>query len=381
MRNRILAGALASACLALAGGGALAKELPSTLAWTAYDVGSAGYNQAVAMGAAFKNKMGITLRVLPGKNDVSRLVPLRDGKVDYSAFGIGAYQALEAAFVFGQKDWGPQPIRLLAMSNSGSCSTLMMAGDLGMTSYRDLKGKRLPHIKGSPAINNLTYAYLRFADLDWKDVQVVEFGGYGASMDAVVANQVDGAITNTASGFATKIAASPRGFTYLSVPHDDAAGWKRLQEAAPWFYPKICTEAPSLAAPFEAADYPYPILIGYAAQDEEMTYHLTKAVFALYPEYKDAAPGASGWGLDRQVLEWVVPWHPGAIRYLKEAGKWTAEHEANNEKLLAREKVVRDAWAAYAPTGGEGEAFEKGWMKARAAALEKAGYNPVWREW
>src|SRR3546814_6003682 len=87
-------------------------ELPKTMAWTAYDVGSAGYNQAVAIGAALKNEQGITLRVLPGKNDVSRLVPLRDRKVDFSAFGIGGYQALEGAFVFGKKEGGPQALRL-----------------------------------------------------------------------------------------------------------------------------------------------------------------------------------------------------------------------------------------------------------------------------
>src|SRR3546814_1907673 len=104
------------------------------MAWTAYDVGSAGYNQAVAIGAALKNEQGITLRVLPGKNDVSRLVPLRDRKVDFSAFGIGGYQALEGAFVFGQKEWGPQALRLLSMSNSGSCNTLMMAGDIDVES-------------------------------------------------------------------------------------------------------------------------------------------------------------------------------------------------------------------------------------------------------
>ncbi len=376
--SRIAAAALA---LALTSGAATAKDLPKTLAWTAYDVGSAGYSQAVAIGAAFKNKLGLTLRVLPGKNDVSRLVPLRDGKVDYSAFGIGAYQALEAAFVFGQKEWGPQQIRMLAMSNSGACNTLIVAGDLGMKSYADLKGKRIGQVKGSPAINNLTYAYLRFANLEWKDVQIVEFGGYGASMDAVVTDQVDGAITNTASGFATKIAAGPRGFAYLPTAHSDKEGWARLTKAAPWFYPKMCSEAPSLAAPFEAADYPYPILIAYAGQDEEMTYQLTKAMFELYPEYKDAAPGTSGWGLERQVIDWVVPWHTGAIRYLKEHGKWGAQQEAHNQTLLAREKVVRDAWTAYAPTGGEGEAFEKGWMAHRAAALEKAGLNPVWQNW
>jgi len=373
-----LAAGIAGLALAAPAG---AAELPKTLAWTAYDVGSAGYNQSVAVGAALKNKMNVTLRVLPGKNDVSRLVPLRDKKVDFSAFGIGGYQALEGSFVFGQKEWGPQAIRLLSMSNSGSCNTLMMAGDVEMKSYADLKGKRVAQIKGSPAINNLTYAYLRFGGLNWSDVKIVEFGGYGASMDAVLENTTDGAITNTASGFATKIAAGPRGSQYVPAPHSDAAAWARMKEVAPWFYPKMCSEAPGLKAPFEAADYPYPILITYDWQDADKTYAMTKAMFDLYPDYKDSAPGASGWGLEQQVMEWVIPYHEGAIRYYKEVGKWSAELQKHSETLLARDKIINDAWASYLPTGGEGEAFDKGWMKTRYEALKQAGLNPIWQEW
>ena len=63
--------------------------MPETLTWTAYDVGSGGYNQAVAIGNALKNKLQVNLRVLPGKNDVSRNIPLRDGKVPFSANGVG----------------------------------------------------------------------------------------------------------------------------------------------------------------------------------------------------------------------------------------------------------------------------------------------------
>src|SRR5690606_9801137 len=66
----------AALVLGIAAGPALSAELPKSIAWTAYDVGSAGYSQAVSIGSALKNKSGVTLRVLPGKNDVSRLAPL-----------------------------------------------------------------------------------------------------------------------------------------------------------------------------------------------------------------------------------------------------------------------------------------------------------------
>src|SRR3546814_4481558 len=111
MRGLTLTALAAIAALSVSGAD-LAQKLPDQLTWTAYDVGSGGYNQAVAIGNALKNKMGVTLRVLPGKNDVSRTVPLREGKVPFSANGVGGtYMAQEGMYEFGGKDWGPQPVR------------------------------------------------------------------------------------------------------------------------------------------------------------------------------------------------------------------------------------------------------------------------------
>ena len=339
----ILQAALAAAGLLLTAASASAEELPKNLAWTAYDVGSSGYAQAVGIGAALKNERGITLRVLPGKNDVSRLVPLRDGKVHFAAFGIGAIQAIEGTDTFGGRDWGPQEVELLAMSNPDSCSHLLIAGDIGVKSVADLRGKRIAWVKGAPGLNHNAYSILQFAGLGWDDVQKVEFGGYGGSFDGLVEGRVDAVFTVSTSGGAVKAFSGPRGAVWVPLPHDDAAGWQRMMQASPFYYKQICREGAGVDKPFEAAAYPYPILIAYRTQDADMVHAMTKTMFDLYPAYKDAAPGASGWSLDRQVLTWSMPYHEGAIRYYKEAGKWTEAHEANNAKLLAREKV---AWGA-----------------------------------
>jgi TRAP transporter TAXI family solute receptor len=361
---------------------ALAAGLPKTLAWSAYDVGSTGYSQAVAIGAALKNERGVTLRVLPGKNDMSRLVPLKQEKVQFSAFGVGGYQAQEGVFEFGVADWGPQKLRLLAMSNGDFCNAVIVAGDIGVKTYADLKGKRVAFVRGAPALNHNVYAFLRFGGLEWSDVKQVVFGGYGASMDAIVADQVDAGNTNTTAGFATKIMSSPRGGYYPPMPHADKEAWQRMRDVAPYFYPSICSEGVGITQPFEGANYPYPILIAYDTQDPELSYEMTKAVFELYPVYKDSAPGANGWALDKQVFDWVVPFHAGAVRYLKEAGKWTPELQAHNDKLVERQQVLAKAWGGYKGSApSDEEAFAKGWQKARAEALTAAGMKPVWTEW
>jgi hypothetical protein len=96
--------------------------------------------------------------------------------------------------------------------------------------------------------------------------------------------------------------------------------------------------------------------------------------------YKDSAPGASGWALEKQKFDWVVPYHAGAIRYLKEVKAWTDEAQKHNDKLLERQKVLKAAWEQMGKekTADE-QAFSKRWLEVRAAALEKAGMEVVWR--
>jgi TRAP transporter TAXI family solute receptor len=144
---------LAAAIVAVAAAPAVAQsiKLPETLTWTAYDVGSGGYNQAVAIGNALKNKLGVNLRVLPGKNDISRNIPLRDGKVPFSANGIGgSYLAQEGVYEFGARTWGPQAVRSLILNNSDALLTIVTAKDANILTAADLKGKRVAWVSVRP---------------------------------------------------------------------------------------------------------------------------------------------------------------------------------------------------------------------------------------
>lgn len=368
---------------ALLAGAAAAAELPRQVAWTAYDVGSAGYNQAVAIGGALKNGLNVDLRVLPGRNDIARQVPLRDGRVQFSATGVGAsYLAQEGVQEFGAAEWGPQPVRVLLSANADSNLTVGVAGDLGIETLADLRGKRVAWVVGSPSLNENVTALLAFAGLTWDDVERVEFPGFGASWEGIVNDQNDAAFATTTSGQAYQLEASPRGLFWPPLPHDDAEGWARLTAKAPFFVPNVATAGAGLSEDnvHEGAAYPYPVLIAYEEQEADLVYAMTKAMVELFPEYDGAAPGINGWALDRQQFEWVVPYHEGAIRYFEEIGVWNADLQAHNDSLVERQRVLAAAWeemTADAPT--DEEAFAAAWMAKRAEALEAAGFDPVYR--
>ena len=381
------------ASIAIAGavtlfGAPLAAEdlkFPSTVVWTAYDVGGSGYSQVVAIGSVLKNKYKVNVRILPGKNDVARLSPLRDDKASFSATGSDSIYAQEGVFVFGNKQWGPQPIRILSLNVADGCAVAFTtAADSGAKTMQDLKGKPVAVVTSSPALTKATEAMLAHANMTLKDVKVVPVSRVPQAIDVLI----DGtAISTQNASFSThnkRLEASPRGVSYLPQPHADEAGWKRLKAIVLWYFKHKCMAGPGVPKEgYEGVGTGYPILVGMSRVNNDLAYNTTKAMYVHYDDYKGAAPGGNGWALDRQQLEtYFLPFHEGAIKYYKEIGKWNAKAQANQDANLARQKVLQDAWKAFVGNApSDAKQFKDGWAKARGAALTAAKMDVVFPSW
>jgi TRAP transporter TAXI family solute receptor len=365
----------------MAAGTAQDAKLPSTLSFTAYDTGSSGFNIAVAVGKMLKDKHGSDVRVLPAGNDVARLAPVRAGRAQASAMGIGVYFAQEGVFEFAVKEWGPQPLRLILSSTDCNAVSLGVTKDVGVKEVKDLKGKRLGVVVGSPALNQNAFGVLAYGGLTRNDVKLVEFSSYGAMWKGLLNNEADAAIASTISGQAKEVETSPRGLFFVPTPAADTAAWQRVRKLAPYYGPHTATCGVGLSpqAPSELPSYAYPIFMAYAAQPADVVYGIARAMIVDYDAYKDNAPGAAGLEVKRQNFAWVLPYHEGAVRALKEAGVWKAEHEAHNQALLKRQATLGTAWDAFLKSNppDDKDAFTKGWMAARKAALTGAGMDPV----
>ncbi len=354
-------------------------RLPPTLTLTAYETGSNAFNQSVAVGQMLKARFGTDLRVLPAGNDVARLGPLRGGRAQLSAMGIGTYFAQEGVLEFATREWGPQPLQLLLSATTCSGQALGVARDAGVKEVKDLKGKRMGWVVGSPAINQSFLGLLAFGGLTRADVKVVEYSSYGAMMKGVVNNEIDIFFASTISGQAKEVENSPRGIHWLPYPASDTAGWARFQKVTPYFYPhkSTCGAGYEKGEAKEVPVYPYPIFTVYGSQPVDLVYAMTKAMIVNYADYKDSVVGVDGLEAKRQNLKWIIPYHPGAAKALKEAGVWSEEAQRHNDRLLERQKVFAEAWQVFlkASPPEDKDAFRAAWMKARAAALAKAGMD------
>jgi len=342
-------------------------KLPKNVAVTSYDVGAASYNQAVALGTALGNAYDISLRVLPATSDVARLLPIKQGRVEFGVIGSESFNAAEGTEAFADPEIGPQPLRLLVGSNSDNCFTLGIKGDSGIDTIDDIKGKRIAFVVGAPALQSNVAAFLAFGGYTWDDVEKIEVASFGASWQALINGEVDAVTSLTTGSYNQQAASSPSGLKWLPLPKANKEGWERLQAVKPQFSPRIGTLGPNMSEenPLECAGFPFPVLATFPERDADMVYSLTKAVDAQFDAYVGIEPAMVGWAADRQNFQWVIPYHEGAVRFWTEKGLWTDEDQAYNDGLVKRQELLMATW--------NGLDDKSGWPAARVEALKAAG--------
>lgn len=361
--------ALLAAGLALAAGPTLAAEpageaapkLPGSMVWATYDVGSSGFVEASAIADAFGKAYGTRVRLMPSGTSIGRLLPLKTGRAHYGWLADELYFATEGTYDFSAPDWGPQDLRVLA----GRPSTfgLATAADSGIHTVADVRGKRVPLIKANPSINIKVEAMLAFGGLGWSDVHVVEVPSYGAALRALVDGEVDVAGT-TPTAAALYELESQHGIAWVPLPKDNAAGWKAITSVASFFAPVMATAGAGLSPqkPAELFAVRYPMISVYANAPEEEVYEFLKALDKTYGLYSGATKATAAWRLSEAgTSPSDAPFHPGAVRYLKEIGVWTEKDEAWNRQRLARLEAVRSAWTTARALAAEKKIADADW--------------------
>ncbi|MCY6379690.1 TAXI family TRAP transporter solute-binding subunit [Hoeflea prorocentri] len=381
--TRMAAVVLASCVLA---GTALAEEvsLPKQMTWTNYNSNSIIFAQAVAIGEILEKHHGMKLNVTPVKSGYARVLPLLNGRADMMLTGTDGFFAQEGVFAFAKKEAGPMPLQLVLYNEIQPGNGVVGAGDAGINTPADLKGKRVAYLQGSPSSNKVVEATLAFAELTWDDVIRIPVSSFSDAHDAIINGQADAAPGNMISGSIERIANSPRGIQWAPTPHSDEEGWTRMKAVAPYIQKAVMTKGIGIpeGGSVEFNGYGFPEWLVMEDIDADTTYNLVKAMDMHYDEIAGSAPRSDGYELSRQNMQQSWPWHEGAVRYFKEKGIWSDADEAHNQMMLKRQMVLADAWKAFmdnSPPSDEAE-FTEGWGKARAAALTEAGLPVIYYE-
>jgi TRAP transporter TAXI family solute receptor len=365
-----------SAAMAVFAGPAAAEsgDLPKTMVWSCYDVGSSGYVQASAIADAFVKKYGVRVRLLPSGTSIGRLMPITTRRVDLGFLANEVYFAAEGLYDFSEIEWGPQDLRLiLAHPTTIALATTKVSG---IKTLQDLKGKRLSYIPGAPTLNIKGEAFLAFAGLTWDDVKKVEFPSYGASLKALIEGKTDASVVSTTASIMYELETSPKGLYWPPFPPENKAGWARMLKIAPFLSPYKETIGAGITKenPVYLPAYRYPMITVYADKDPQWVYNFIKAMDETYSLYEKAHPVMPFWKIsDSGVPPADAPFHEGAIRYLKEKGVWTAKDDEWNNERIAHLKKVQAAWEKALQEREakniKSKQFPDFWLKIRAEAV------------
>lgn len=372
--NASIIAASFSFSLFTSGGVTAAQELPDTMTWTAYDVGSQGHSEASAIADAFGRAYDTRIRIQPAGSAIGRLQPLVSGRADYAFLATESFFASEGTFDFAERRWGPQDLR--AVAGRPSTFGIPTAADAEIHSLADLRGKRVAYAAGNPSVSVKCDAILAFAGLTRDDVEAVMFPAHAAAMGSLVQDQSDAVCTTTTASQLYELEESPRGLRWVDIPADDEEAWARMNQVAPVFQSFKETIGAGLSddAPANMLAYRYPIIVAMADKDEDEVYAFIKSLDESYDLYKDATSAIHRWSIkDSGVPPIDIPFHAGAVRYMQEQGLWSDEMNAWNEARIARLEALQAAWKNTLEEAGDldDDAFKAHWEERRQATLDE----------
>lgn len=359
-----LAAALAGCATPTAPG---AGALPGRLVLSTYRAGSGLYADIAAVANALTGRMGVQVRVMPGVTGVSRLAPLFTDTAQYTRVGDEYFFAFEGNEEFASGTWGPQPVRLVwtPPSNAG----VFVRRDSGIESLEDLKGRRISWVVAGTSTQRKFTACLATAGLSVDDVRRVAVAE-GAQYDAIKAGQIEaifGAVVNPS----IEEVHSQYPIRWLDLGGRPEERYESWAEYAPMA--GLGTNPKASGLPEDETPtfmrYSLPVVTTAGRSAAEVA-DLCRALYEHFDAYEAATADTPNFALDRLMLEpFVVPYHPGAVEFLREAGRWDAHLEERNAALLEREGLLQDAWPGFFERHrGDGE-ISRRWRDFKAERL------------
>lgn len=197
----------------------------------------------------------------------------------------------------------------------------------GVESIEDLRGRRV--VVGPPGAG---FEIFVGALLEGHGVSLDEIEVLNANQSAAVDLLSDGSAAAAFLGGAVPTASITQAATSMDlvyVPFTDEAKTSLIADYA-FFEPATIPAGTytGLDAAYDGLNVGSMHLVTHESVPEDVVYTMTKAIYENAPEVVERHPAGKAINAKRVVVDTGTPFHPGAIRFFREAGIW-AETGAN----------------------------------------------------
>jgi hypothetical protein len=304
------------------------EDLPRSMAIGTNPAGTGAHAMGAALAAVTSKATGITGKVQPYNGPNAWISLLDSGELEFGVINI--LDAKMAATGTGNYKKPYRSIRVAAGGVFPFTAGLVVRDKSDIKQVSDLKGKRMAWDFGGHAINQTWQsAMMEMGSVKAGDVTQVRFSNLNDGVRGVAEGKVDASISALGIGLVEEVNAMEP-VRFINLPNTEAAN----KILAP-YGASVVKSTPTTGVKGETHVIGYPLhLVTSSKVSEKAVYTIVKAWWDNLAELQTLHPLFKRWAKEHQALtNFTVPYHPGAVKFYKEAGVWTAKQDARTKEI------------------------------------------------
>ncbi len=287
--------------------------------------GSSFYSVGTAVSSVMQQKAGLAARVQPMSGPSVYLPILNRGEVDFAVASaldvVNSYTGIDA-FV-GHPNSDIRVVAAVFVIPTG----IAVRNDSPAKAIKDLKGVRMPtQFTAQASMRSNQNAMLAMGNISTADMKPYPVANYLKGIEALGENKVDAAMVCVGCAQASEInvaLASHGGLRFISLP-DTPDAVAAMQKIFPSAYIKVFQPTQGVAGIAEPTTLMHfsGFLLASAKTPDDVVYRTAKALFENKSMLESATVYLKSFDPNMMAEANVVPYHPGAEKFYREAGQW-----------------------------------------------------------
>ncbi len=333
--NKMATALVAASASALACLPALAqtKPLTGTFAITTLPPGTTFNATAAGIAKLFNENTGARMRLREVGATLEVYVARRE-----TDFGLNAGPSTYDAWIGGEIYKG-KPMKNLRNVLIGPIlyGGVVVQQASKMRFVSDLKGKKMPaRFNSMPTFLDDLNVLFAGGKVAWSDLREVPVAGIRENNQAFMDGLTDAMNASVGAGIVAQAEAKHKGVRFLTLPPGDEVA-KLMSDRKVGYYPVVLPKGSYTGIVEDTRVWAKDILVNTHDQvPEETVYQFAKLMWEKVRTLDGTHPSMVTWTHENMAApRATVPRHPGAIRFLKEVGKWTAANDEHEKKLLS----------------------------------------------
>jgi uncharacterized protein len=299
-------------------------NLPRTVAIGTNPAGTGAHALGSGLAAVASKTTPVSAKVQPYNGPNAWMSLLENGELEFGIINI--LDSNMAATGTGNYKRAYPSIRVAMGGVFPFTISILVRDKSDIKQLSDLKGKRMGWDFGGHAINQTWQnAMMEIGGVKPSDVTQVRVSNLNDAIRGVPEGRVDATVSAIGIGIIEEVNAMEP-IRFLPIPNTEAAN-KILGR-----YGASVVKSAAITGVKGGTDVMgYPLHLVSSTKVSEKTVHtLVKTWSDNLAELKTLHPLFNRW---QAITNFTVPYHPGAIKYYKEAGVWTAKEEARLKEV------------------------------------------------